>query len=418
MRFSKSIVMYEFASMPFVGNPQNGYSLALTDEGSEICKKLMLEEVSEKEIVHVDENLFRHLEKGNFFDGPVSTKKISSMYLHVTQKCNLECVGCYSRDHYRNCLPDPSLENLKRATKIFADKGLASITISGGEPLLRSDLPELIRYIHEDIQIKNVSIITNGTIQEESLIFQLAPYVDRIAISIDGHSLSSHAYIRRNQRFDNIVDTIGIIKKAGIQAHIIPTIHQKNYREILDYVSLAKSLNVSINFSIFSSFDDSTEVEELLPREDMLQKLGAIMCSKGVSEGLEIRDSTLNMNILTKAMCGSCGAIVSVNADGEVYPCHMLHFSEFSLGNAFTDSYDEICNSKTRIRFGNLKASEFNICSDCRLVHLCGGGCRARSFFSTGRIRDKDPYCSMMKEYYQNFENLLVHVAGVEGGEK
>ena len=87
---------------------------------------------------------------------------------------------------------------------------------------------------------------------------------------------------------------------------------------------------------------------------------------------------------------------MSVSAEGDVYPCHMLHDPAFKIGSLLEDG-----SCLTRRRPPSGCVDELDACVSCEIRYLCGGGCRARAFFATGDARARDPYCALMKTYYQ-----------------
>ena len=115
MRFRDQVVAFDFAGIPMVGNMNTGYAIGLTAEGADVCERLLREEVAETEVAAVDAALLEHLVRGGFFSDEKPADAVVSAYLHVTQRCNLNCVGCYSYDDQRNCLPDAPLDAIERA---------------------------------------------------------------------------------------------------------------------------------------------------------------------------------------------------------------------------------------------------------------------------------------------------------------
>ena len=85
----------------------------------------------------------------------------------------------------------------------------------------------------------------------------------------------------------------------------------------------------------------------------------------------------------------------------------MLQRPELAMGNAFTGSLAEALESDVAQRFRSLDASKFEGCSTCRYVHLCGGGCRARSLFSTGSLESPDSYCAMTQAFYDALGRMM-----------
>lgn len=399
MRFHNEIVRFSFAGIPMVGNLGNGYAIGLTAEGGQVCDRLLVEDVSDQEIAQVDEALYQHLCNAGFFDEGVFPQTLRSAYVHVTQRCNLDCVGCYSLDEHRNTLEDASTENFKTALDKLAKGGLSGVIISGGEPFLREDLADLAIYAKQECGIASVSIISNGTCLSVSQLEKMVRYIDQVAISFDGSSADDVAYIRKVQRFDRLVEAVKAIQQIGIRSHIITTIHAKNISAMKRYAELGRELGVTISYSLLSCSACSSELEDLMPKEESLKLLAHELIALN-REGASVNDAPVGSNLTVKNICGAGRSTLSVGADGTVYPCHMLHDSSLAMGNIFYDDIESILKSPVADKFRRLSVEDFDDCKDCGYRWVCGGGCRGRSYTAFGNLHSKDAYCDMITEFY------------------
>jgi radical SAM protein with 4Fe4S-binding SPASM domain len=410
MKFSEHVVMFEFASTYMVGNLVNGYSIGLTPEGSKLCKRLFDENITDTEIAAVDSALLHHLVKGGFFENTAARGRnpmTRSAYLHVTQRCNLDCVGCYSLDAQRNILQDPTYEQLTRAISELAKIEVTSLVISGGEPFLRADLPELLSYAKTVAGIETINIATNGTRISRALLERLAPFVSRISVSLDGASALSVAHIRRAQRFETLIDSVRLIQEVGIPAQITPTVHSKNINEVEQYLRLSEELGAMLSYSLFSGSPSDSEVEGLLPCEEELGELGrAVFCQSCDSLSV-VHDSPLAVNLSVGRKCGAGIETLSVAADGTLYPCHMLHLKELRLGNLFYDDIESIRFCEAPYLSEIREAPLGEDCSLCTYKWFCRGGCKARSYLTYGEFSPKDPYCAMFHAFYGALADYL-----------
>lgn len=404
MKFNRETVMFDLAGIPMVGNKRTGYAIGLDDSGADVCSRLMNEDIVEDEILSADPDLLEHLKRGGFFEGegnsPEPNNLVLSAYLHVTQRCNLSCAGCYSLDNHRNTLADAPLEDMFHAIDELATAGLARLVVSGGEPFLREDLSEIVRHAKVNRGIQNVTVLSNGTCISQDVLEKMAPYVDCVSVSFDGHSSCSPAYIRQEQRFDDLVAAIRAIQKAGIPAHMIPTVHSKNIDDLAEYVLLSKELGATLNFSLLSCEPNDAVLGDLLPNEDDLQKLGRSLLTLNDGKPILAMDAPVGLNLNVKTNCEAGFRTLSVAADGTIYPCHMLHRPALAMGNAFTGTMAEAFVSDISKKFRMFDAENFESCASCRHLYLCGGGCRARALFGSGSLESKDSYCAMVLEFY------------------
>lgn len=408
MRFEANAVEFVAFGIPIIGNLDNGYVIGLTPEGQEICHRLSASGATEEEIAAIDKGLLHHLKKGCYFETSKNEPSVRTAYLHVTQRCNLNCVGCYSYDEGRNELEDMSLEDIFICLDYLRKVGTNRLIISGGEPFMRDDLGQICHYAKHKKQFGIVEVLTNGTLLNSRKLNELSDQVDRISVSFDGTSSEDRAYIRNMQRYEQLVDAIDAIKAHGIRAHISPTIHSANISAISDYKSLANKLGATISFSLFSPVGNSATIRDITPSRIDLMRLGLEMATPHDDGAIIADDTPINTNLAVKAGCGAGCSQMSISASGEIYPCHMLHCEKLSLGNIISGELPTHDQSKKTFP---IQVEDIAECKDCEIRYFCGAGCRARAYRHTGSIFKKDPYCELMKSFYSH---LLSNIASIK----
>lgn len=404
MRFHSNVTLFNMGRISLLGNFDTGCVIGLTKAEVEICQQMFCGSVPAERIRAVDVEFLERLEEGSFFAPAEHVQGLDVAYLHVTQKCNLNCKGCYSDDDQRNTLVDASFGRICKAIKELSDFGIQSLVISGGEPFLRDDLVEIVSYAKTNCGIPSVAVLTNGTHLDEAVLKRLAPIIDLLSVSFDGCSEEAVAYIRGEQRFRQLVNAVQSIKKAGISAHIIPTIHSKNVKDIEDYVRLASELGVTLNFSLLSCGLDAEMEPLLLKEEDLIELAKNVLHASEISV-VDFLDSPVGVDLSVKKKCGAGSRLISVAADGRVFPCHMLHYDEFCLGNLFSESLGAILAKEQNLCFQDALEEGCSEKGRCKYGALCGGGCVARSFLVNGNLNGLDPYCGLSKRYFELLES-------------
>lgn len=393
MRLGSHIVRFDLRGIPVVGNTITGALVGLTPEGAALCDAMLERDVAGEDIPVECEELVSYLAAHGFEEdtGASEAPCLSSAYLHVSNTCNLSCVGCYSADCNRNRAADPSLDDLRHAVDVLANLGATRLVISGGEPFLRKDLPEITRCARER-GMANITVLTNGTHCSDEALAKLAGSVDVVSISFDGASKESPAYIRGGQLFEVLVDTVKRIQTAGIQTHMLLTLHARNIQDVPAYIELSKQLGCTVGFSLLSG--SRTNLGDLMPNEPCLIELADAMVAVARKGGAASIDDAFNpMRALSvRACCGAGKTSVSVASDGTVYPCHMFHKSELALGNAFTDGASAIADNLAQFTMPSV--NEIEGCLSCENRYFCGGGCRARAYDERGCMTRRDPYCA------------------------
>lgn len=413
MRLGEHVVRFSMGLIPVVGNTVTGTIVGLTSDGAQLCNLMLEHEIDQSEIPADCYELVDYLGAHGFLSSPDAPHcpALRSAYLHVTNQCNLACIGCYSRDAARNWAVDPSLIDLEHAVTVLARIGVERLVISGGEPFVRKDLAKLTEFA-KTRGMREVAVLTNGTLCTRERLDELAGSVDTISVSFDGASSDAPAYLRDAQRFDRLCDAIAKIKAVGIHPHILPTIHAYNVDDVTEYLTLGEKLGTSVGFSLLSG--SRTELCELFPTDACLTHLAETMSALGQRASDDSPFATRDGGLAARRSCGAGKTGVSVAADGSVFPCHMLHAPEFCLGNAYRDTPGALIGALER--FSMPSVDKIDGCRDCDKRYLCGGGCRARGFLSCGRLDARDPYCS----YYERSIALQVQSllsSATKGGE-
>lgn len=334
-------------------------------------------------------------------------RTIQTAYLHVTNKCNLHCLGCYSENDDRNKADDLNTDQFKHILSELKRVQLTNLVISGGEPLFRKDIAELMRYAREECDIKNITLITNGTIDKPEIFSELSKYLDTIAVSIDTYCSSCPAFLRDEGIFDKIMRSIDHMKACGLNVSILPTLHHKNVGKMADYIKLADKLHTQISFSIFTTCNSDIYDGYHLDEEDL-----QLLAEHFSMHDINIEDIPLNNTLEGKKRCGTGCSMLAIATNGDVYPCHMLMEEQFKLGSLIEKGILEIFADSEATNIANqLDVDNLSECGQCKYKYLCGGGCRARAYLKTGDIKKADPFCEMYKGFYENmFDNMKLKV--------
>lgn len=244
---------------------------------------------------------------------------------YVNFRCNLSCSYCGT---WKERPKELSTRRIKGIMSEFSDAGTISWNISGGEPLLRKDIGELVS--HAKSRGMAVSINTNGTLLS-ARAGELAG-CDLISVSLDGGE-TLHDKIRGKGVFKKAVsgikkaDLLGI--KTSIMAVLSPMTLSDNCREVSEIISLAKSLRVQVAFQPmhadrYNKLSGETDYVPLaFPNKNYLKAVGIIEREKKKNPWL-IRMSPDYIAKLKSAKSHSCLAgknFCIIMPDGRIAPC-------------------------------------------------------------------------------------------------
>ena len=323
--------------------------------------------------------------------------EIKSAALVVTKKCNLNCRWCFEEPINRKMTPSKQ--------KIFALmeklKSSEMLVITGGEPMTRSDIREILEKASRDFE--KVHLTTNGTLLSEDDVEFLANLRINATVSLDGLE-KMQDNIRGKGSFKKVTQTVKQMADAGIRVNLQMTVSKLNCTDARGVIALGEKLGV--------------ERVSLLPMKQigrggffgnkcLGKKMRKMMIEKIESErnkwNTEVVFKSSLANIYNKnlaefastlddnTICAGCKAGIAgifVEWNGDVYPCPFLRIK---IGNLYKQDLKEIWEESELLN--KLREKE-NIkeCSDCKYWNICRG-CRADAFAATGDFLGKDPFC-------------------------
>lgn len=320
---------------------------------------------------------------------------------NVTRKCNLKCSHCYINASPSEYTDELTTEEGKRLIDQICEVSHPLLILSGGEPILRKDIYELIEYGAK--KGLRMGLGSNGTLIDDFVAKKLKQSgISTVSISIDSHIPENHDDFRGVKgSWRKAVGAIQALRENGVLVQVNTTLTQQNYDEIDDIMSLAEKLGVE-NFHLFFLVPTGRgkKIVDITPAmyEEMINNTFA----KTARHRLNVKPSCApqfmriakDMNLDMRQWVRGCMAglyYCRVYPNGEITPCPYL---PIKLGNTREKSFKDIWfNAEVfkKIRdFDSLKGK----CGVCDYRNLCGG-CRARAY---GLSSDFIDYCGDLHE--------------------
>jgi GTP 3',8-cyclase len=204
-----------------------------------------------------------------------------SLRLSVTDRCNLRCQYCMPEKHY-TWLPRPDIlrvDELDRLARLFTHIGVDRARLTGGEPLLRPDLPDLVERLAHNPRIRDLALTTNGVLLSGLATRLRAAGLHRITVSLDTlrperfHALTrfdQHAAVLRG------IDAAAATTFASLKLDTV-VIRGINDDELIDLLEFAKSRRAEIRFIEYMDVGGATRwsMAAVVTRQEMLQRVGA-----------------------------------------------------------------------------------------------------------------------------------------------
>jgi radical SAM protein with 4Fe4S-binding SPASM domain len=352
----------------------------------------------------------------------------------VTYACNLRCKHCYATAG--RSLPDElTTEEALDAIDKFDRLGVAILSFSGGEPLIRKDIFELTRYAAE--KGIYIGIATNGTLITEEIAKKMKENgVSYLQISLDGTRETHDNFRGIPGCYDRTIAGIKNAVKEGFFVNVSMTVTKLNLDEVSKVIELCEKLEVDwfMHYNFIPTGRGGNIVDlDLSPeeREELLKMLYesnksssnsklnllstapqfarvALQCEAGF-----IPTHFYNMSAGEKLkqlaeFIGGCGAgrfYMSMKSNGDIQPCV---FFPLKVGNIHEDDLEDLWLHNNV--FEELRNKDIiEGCRSCNYNYYCGG-CRARAYNYFGDYLKPDPGCINNKRYWKKLVSNLVEV--------
>lgn len=178
-------------------------------------------------------------------------RKIDYLRISVIDRCNLRCVYCMPEEGIESIPHDEILtyDEILRICEIVSELGIRKIKITGGEPLVRKDIVNLIRDIKNIDKIEQVTLTTNGILLHEMLDDLYDAGIDAINISLDTLNKDNFKKITRRDGLEKVLMSIDKAYDLGIRVKInCLAIRDFNLMELVEIASFAKDREIDVRF--------------------------------------------------------------------------------------------------------------------------------------------------------------------------
>lgn len=318
----------------------------------------------------------------------------------LTRNCNLACLHCRASAANGPHEGELSTGECRKIIDDIVSFSTPTVILTGGEPLMRSDLFEIIEYGQE--KGLRLVIAINGTLLDENTAVRLrSSGIRRVSLSIDGKSRGSHDTFRGVKgSFDAVMNAADILRKSGLPFQVNTTVTALNVNEIDHIYSLARSLGVAawhVFLLVPVGRGKELKGKELSAGdyEDVLHHLRGIE-NRGELE-MKVTCAPHYYRIVAEdggipqsAGCLAGKSFMFISHRGRAQPCGYL---EVDCGNVRQDGVKKVWENSAI--FSELRdlSSYRGKCGRCRYLRICGG-CRARAYEATGDYREAEPLCS------------------------
>ena len=319
----------------------------------------------------------------------------------LTYACPLQCPYCSNPIDYAQHSNELSTDDWLRVFTEARAMGAVQLGLSGGEPLIRKDLPELIR--HARGLGYYINLITSGYgLSEEKIVALKEAGLDHIQISIQAPEASLNNYLAGTESFEEKKRVARLIKKHGYPMVLCVVIHRENIHLMQEILEMAEELGADYLELANTQYYGWAHInrDQLLPNREQFEQAEAI--AQAYKEKVKGRMKIyyvvpdLYEDRPKACMNGWGTTFLTVAPDGMALPCHEARILPgLNCPNVKDMSIRDIWEKSDAFnRFRNFEWMQ-EPCKTCPEKTKDFGGCRCQAFLMTGDMNATDPVCSL-----------------------
>lgn len=342
---------------------------------------------------------------------PMKLSAPTKVCLSVTSNCNLDCRHCLAKAGQNG--KDLTTRELFRIIDELAAEKVFFVSLFGGEPFTRKDLPDIVEYLSR-FPI-GISINTNATLIDDELALRLSRYRVSYVVSLDGSSAEAVDGIRGKGVFDQTLRGIRALRTHDAKVLISTTVMSHNHRDLANIAALGKELGVMgvrINTVFFINNAECYLDDILLTPEqyaylydtfqDLKRAYGSFLSGSLFQLMESVRSihqdglpEALNLAEIPVDPCGAGVNQCAIRPDGEVLPCVLLWNTPSGnlRGRPFKDVWDNSGMLDEFRRSFKLTGQEVAECIACNYRYICYTGHRCTPYFIPGGIGNRRLFC-------------------------
>ncbi len=337
-----------------------------------------------------------------------SDRVIKQIVLEVTPACNLDCRYCYNvwkapRSDYPRGQLSPR-DTLRLLDRLLDELSLASIAISGGEPFLRPDLPQIVTLLWS----RNIStvVITNGALLTPEAI-ERTPGVHNYELPLLSYRREVHDRLTRRAAFDRVIDGALNLRRLGESFAFAFIATRLNYRDLEQTLKLAVALGAQgLMYNRMNvAAHNQPHLRELLPTVEMIRENLEVLEAFAsrypfpIACSIPIQPCLIDTRPYEHVRFGFCplggeDSYFTVDPLGNLRVCN---HSSVILGNLLEDSFWDLYD---RPYVDQFKTQMPESCRDCptAIRERCHGGCKAAAAECFGSFTEEEPFLACNRE--------------------
>lgn len=357
------------------------------------------------------ESFIEHIHSDYLDHGILRLSRPLFVMWDITNYCNLNCRYCSASSKYHH---DSFIDN--QNAELIADRlidiDVKYVSIRGGEPTLVKQLPKIITKLVSAGMF--VEVTSNGFGYNDSFfetISECNKNKIRLKISLDSPYPEINDAIRGQNSYKNATSAMTNCQKYGWKYRVQMAVLYQNKGHISDMYEFVSSNNAdSFAINIVVPYGRGQQCERLNLDEIILTQIIQILKKKGKTRferfSLGLDDFNyypyINLNSiddvsskkLSIMKCNGGKTRINIDENGDCYPCELMKYSEFKMGNILASAFPDIWNSPSIDLFNSMHRFNKPKCNNCQ-YKLCNTGCLAMSYKPGLDINNLSPNCEL-----------------------
>ena len=334
--------------------------------------------------------------------------------LCVTARCNMKCKHCFASSLARAAAKETTLEELKHIIDRLHEAKVFSIILTGGEPLVRGDFFDIVRYIKR--YPVRLGLNTNAALVTDEISKRISEsdFKSRISVSLDGSNKETYESLRGPGTFEPAIKGLENLLRHNKNVRPFSVVTRYNLNDLENIVKLVKSLGAPrIEFNslmpgeraacyadMFLSATEKIEaLEKILELKEIYGRYVSGSFVRTATKAKKLRETRDEELLKLKAgLLQNCDAgfgMAAVRADAKVAPCYAM--MDYVVGDLLKDSLKNIWRFSPELkefrRMHDVSLDDIETCKECIYKGVCNAGCRAGAYYDSGKTRldTRDP---------------------------
>ncbi|WP_379134119.1 GTP 3',8-cyclase MoaA [Paenibacillus sp. sgz500958] len=268
-------------------------------------------------------------------------RPIRDLRISVTDRCNFRCSYCMPKEMFGDqyaFLPARELltfDEIERLTKLFVSLGVVKIRLTGGEPLMRPNLPELVSKIHAIGGVHDIGLTTNGVFLRGQAQYLYDAGLRRLNISLDALDPEIFGAMNgRGMKSSHILKQIQLAQQIGFELKVNMVVQKGvNESEILPMAAYFKEQNITLRYIEYmdAGNDNGWSFDKVVSKQEILKQLQRAYALEPVdrdyfgevAKRYRYKDTGAQVGFITsvsESFCTSCTR-ARLSSDGKFYTC-------------------------------------------------------------------------------------------------